>query len=373
MVRRKDLELSVYPDNTNGISEKITDYIARGGKLGYGGVFSSLHLPEVDLEYQIKYAKALSDIVKKAGMELTVDLSSHELRKILQSNEYTRIIKEAELDYLRLDFGFTAQDISDIRNKLGINGFVLNASVLSENEIVDMLEKVLSEGNDSKLKACHNFYPRPETGLSMQFMIDKSLLYKELNIPVIACVPSLASQRGPLFKGLPTVESHRYIAPDRSAMELIASGYVDAILVGDSFASDEELKAIHDIVESKLLKIRVKLEENISEQEKAIVIGSIHHARPDKAAYSIRSQATREMAQYGRDIPCRPVKSRDKYCITIDNRLYLRYSGELQIVTEDLPGDEKVNVAGYVIPEDTYLVKYIKPGSNFVLQEVNKT
>ena len=44
--------------------------------------------------------------------------------------------------------------------------------------------------------------------------------------------------------------------------------------------------------------------------------------------------------------------ARKKGSITIDNELYGRYAGEMQIATHDLPVDEKVNVVGMVVEED---------------------
>ena len=40
--------------------------------------------------------------------------------------------------------------------------------------------------------------------------------------------------------------------------------------------------------------------------------------------------------------------SRKKYDVTIDNELFKRYSGEINLVLTDLPNDERVNVIGYV-------------------------
>lgn len=53
--------------------------------------------------------------------------------------------------------------------------------------------------------------------------------------------------------------------------------------------------------------------------------------------------------------------------ITMDNDLYGRYRGEVQITLNDLPADERVNVIGKVIPEDILLLSFIKPGQGIKL------
>ena len=55
--------------------------------------------------------------------------------------------------------------------------------------------------------------------------------------------------------------------------------------------------------------------------------------------------------------------------ITVDNRLYGRYSGELMLIREELPGAERVNVIGEV-PENAWLLMdRIGRGAKFMLVE----
>ncbi|MGQ0515031.1 phospho-sugar glycosidase domain-containing protein, partial [Bacillus sp. D-CC] len=56
---------------------------------------------------------------------------------------------------------------------------------------------------------------------------------------------------------------------------------------------------------------------------------------------------------------------RKKGSITIDNELYGRYAGEMQVATHDLLVDEKVNVVGMVVEEDVSLLPYIGAGKMF--------
>jgi hypothetical protein len=55
-------------------------------------------------------------------------------------------------------------------------------------------------------------------------------------------------------------------------------------------------------------------------------------------------------------------KHRPKGSITIDNDLYGRYRGEMQITLTDLSADERVNVVGRVKSDDLPLLEQLKPG-----------
>lgn len=54
--------------------------------------------------------------------------------------------------------------------------------------------------------------------------------------------------------------------------------------------------------------------------------------------------------------------------ITIDNQLYGRYQGEIQIVKKDLCADTKVNVVGHVIETDLPLLSLIHGGDAFQIK-----
>ena len=57
--------------------------------------------------------------------------------------------------------------------------------------------------------------------------------------------------------------------------------------------------------------------------------------------------------------------ARPRGTITMDNLRYGRYSGEIQLMRQDLPADERVNVIGRVDPRYLLLVDCIRRGSRF--------
>ena len=56
--------------------------------------------------------------------------------------------------------------------------------------------------------------------------------------------------------------------------------------------------------------------------------------------------------------------------ITVDNKLYGRYSGELMLMREDLKADDRVNVTGSGPETAWLLLERIERGAKFMLVEV---
>jgi hypothetical protein len=363
--QKTGLGISLYLKDFLEDPEAAELYLDSAAKFGFSEVFTSIHLPEDDFLKTSVAVREFAELVAKRGMHLAVDCSSHELKKIQDNASLKNELRRSEIAYLRLDFGFQTTDVRTISEELGIHGFMLNPSIMRKAEVVEMVSALQRFSKALAIKACHNFYPRPETGLGLAFFINQSAIFYELGIPVAACVPSRNKPRGPLHAGLPTLESHRHAAMHWAARELMATGVVDEILIGDPFASATELADLQEAASSPTLVIRVIEEEGLSETERRILYGTIHIARPDLSEWVLRSRTSREMAGMGEKLTAREAKVREANVITIDNEKYGRYSGELQIVRQELPADARVNVVGRISPEDSCLLRYIADGVEF--------
>jgi len=363
------LGISVYLKDYLEDSLSVEQYLDTAARLGYTEVFTSIHLPEDDFFRTTQAVREFSEMVSKKGMDLAIDCSFHEFQKIKDNSSLKNDLQRSYIAYLRLDFGFQPHDLQYITHDLNIYGFMLNASIMRKNEIEKMVAELLGFSNDLALKACHNFYPRPETGLGLDFFLNQSACFKNLGIAVIACVPSHHKPRGPLHLGLPTLESHRNVAIQWAARELMATGVVDEILIGDPFASTEELIGLQQAVASPALVLSILEEPGLSEMEQKILYGTTHVARPDLSDLVIRSNTSREMASKGEKLAARAPLPRIPYSITIDNEKYGRYSGELQIMRQELPADERVNVVGRIVPQDICLLRYVAEGTEFNLRK----
>ena len=75
-----------------------------------------------------------------------------------------------------------------------------------------------------------------------------------------------------------------------------------------------------------------------------------------------------------RIIPTEPqdnIYARPKGSVTIDNNLYQRYEGEIEITKRDLPCDQKVNVLGQVKNYDLALLDYIGSDTRVIFRKAN--
>ena len=100
------------------------------------------------------------------------------------------------------------------------------------------------------------------------------------------------------------------------------------------------------------------------DEEKNIVLGK-HIFRYDSPSNLLRSVSSRQMAEKARLIKPNNVIERKCGCISIDNELYKRYSGEMEVVLKDKEADERVNVVGYINNDDLYKLSAYKDGMSY--------
>ncbi|KUO77074.1 MAG: hypothetical protein APF77_23565 [Clostridia bacterium BRH_c25] len=357
------LSVSIYPtvDWSKDI-ENWAVYLDLAKNYGFNEVFSSVHLPELALGCQIECLSGLAKAVRQRQMELTADIGGSTINLILENDKLCEQVARMNLSFLRLDYGYKQEQLHSIVEKLNIHGFVLNASILNAEEVERDVEYLHSIPNVNEIRACHNFYPRRETGITMEFLHSQYEYFHKYAIPVYACIPSLTNPRGPLYDGLPTVEQHRHKPAEQVALELINCQCCDGMLVSDEYITENEFKQIRDVIYKEPIAVKISLDEEIIELEKEVLLGNRHRIRYDSNNLVLRSQSSRQMAEYSNKIPKRKSKERTARCITIDNELYGRYSGELQIVLEKLPEDDRVNVIGYIDEDEQWKLQYYKHG-----------
>ena len=346
--------ISVFPGMGVGAEENL-NYMKRAADRGIRYLFTSLHIPESDLERIEFEFIGILERAKSLNMTVIVDISK-EYFKRYDWNKYGGFI-------FRLDFGFTDEEIVEISKEYQIQ---LNASTVDEKKMERLIDLGLSIEN---ISACHNYYPRKDTGISIEFLRRKNKCFSRFGMRVMAFVGSQNKKRGPLYEGLPTVEGHRNLNILVGTQELLSEG-CDVVIVGDSMASGKEMDALGKIKKERwLLPARGY---PMSLEEKKIFDG-VHQERVDQGEYVVRSMRSQNsMEEVGPGEIAQGISSERKMCsITIDNCNYGRYQGELQIVKRDLPADERTNVVGSV--EDRgRLLHRIKPGDEFEFYKINK-
>lgn len=352
--------ISVYNTQDYTLGDNLA-YIKKAGKIGYKVVFTSLHLPEVNYKGVLDDFVEIAKAANENGMELIADISPVTMKTLNASVYHLKPFFEIGIKTLRVDYGFSAEEISMLtRNEYGIK-VQINASTLSE----DSLERLKKMGADfSRISASHNFYPRPETGLSYRVFVEKSLICKKHGVPVFAFIPSQKGKRGPVYEGLPTLEIHRNTDAEIAAKHLIYTGLVDGAIFGDAYASDQELVKVASI-KPEVIEISIKLRPDVTPEEKDIIFLPVHTNRLDAPDDIIRSEESRGYASTGKKIKPNNTSERKAYSVTIDNERYGRYSGELQVLLKDFPADSRVNVVGEIPENERILVNEIKPGKKF--------
>ncbi|MED1603413.1 DUF871 domain-containing protein [Alkalihalophilus marmarensis] len=338
---------------------ELKNYLVKMKEAGFQTVFTSLHIPEDDPTVYKEKLQQLAQLTSDLSLDLVADISPASLGHLGYSFEQADELIEWGISGLRIDYGIDSDIIVSLSQKMKI---VLNASTLTAEAIQNLIKKGLVTQN---VEAWHNYYPRPETGLDKEAFIQKNEQLRHYGIMMAAFVPGDAKRRGPLYKGLPTLEKHRDTSPFTAAIELWRLGKIDKVLIGDPDLSESTIHAFKRY-DQGILTFRTHLYP-MNEEVKAIV-NQTHTQRMDAARDVIRSQNARIYVQEN-NINVLPERchARPRGTITIDNGTNGRYEGELQVTKTTLAPHPGVNVVGNVILRDELLLDLLQPGEVFVL------
>ena len=80
----------------------------------------------------------------------------------------------------------------------------VNASTLTRKDLEDLRK---NGAQLDHIDSLHNFYPRPHTGLALDYFKTQTDRLHACGLSVGAFVASQAGQRAPLYEGLPTLDS----------------------------------------------------------------------------------------------------------------------------------------------------------------------
>ncbi|APH20730.1 DUF871 domain-containing protein [Clostridium botulinum] len=349
--------ISIFLGMDNSIDE-ILELIKIAKNNGYDRIFTSLHIPEANYNVIVEEFRLALDMAKKMNMKIIADISPKGFEYLQIKDMDLNKIKNIGIDVLRLDFGFTEEQIAEFtNNNLGIK-IELNASTMTK----DFLNKLNKYNvNYKNVQACHNYYPRKDTGISESLFLKKNSMLKEIGVEVSAFVPSLVGKRGPIYEGLPTIEKHRFMNPYLSAKHLFAMG-VDNVFFGDAMPSKEEIMEV-GMIKEDIIELEVDLEDN-SLITCNYLNQDFYTNRVDVAENVIRAAEGRLIVNNSVIEPFNTVDRKVGY-VTLDNKEYLRYMGELQILLTNLEKDDRVNVIAKVKKDELFLLKYINEGRKF--------
>ena len=317
-------------------------------------IFLSLHISE---EFDATYCQRAREICHSLaafGFRTIADVSVKTLEQF-GCESLTGLAKELKLWGLRIDYGFSPEKIGEMATQMPI---VLNASTTSPADA----KGIAAKGRE--VFALHNFYPRPETGLDEDYLLETTQALREAGLNLQAFIPGDTLLRGPLHEGLPTLEAHRHVLPSAAYVDMALRFGMEDIFLADPGLSEKEMQRIAVFCKTGIICVPAELDNGWKH-----LYGQVFTCRVDSPRWLIRFQESRTYSCPGEIVEPYNCVARRRGVITVDNRRYGRYSGELMLIREALPADERVNVIGEV-PENAWLlIDRIDRGAKFMLVE----
>lgn len=330
--------------------EKNAEIIARAADAEIRCAFTSLQIPEESRDGLRFSAKKLLSSCKKYGMDLVMDVGPDTAERLGCRSLYD--LQNWGVTHIRLDDGYSPQQAAELSHTFQI---VFNASTVSFAEITGWRKA----GADlTRFTACHNYYPKPWTGLPLADVAQVNRQLKTYGFRTMAFIPGDGMLRGPLYEGLPTVEAHRRRADIiQNALELFIDAACDTVLVGDVSLSEKSWDAWADLSRG-FVSLPVELDRRYR-----YLAETIHHDRRDSSDCVFRSVESRRIPVPDRGL-LQPAK--ETACsagdILLSNTGFLRYEGELEIARVPLPPDPRINVIGRVKEEALPYLPYLRNG-----------
>src|SRR5699024_10679075 len=206
---------------------------------------------------------------KELGMEVILDVAPAVFQDLGISYDDLSFFADLGADGIRLDLGFDGMKES----RLTYNEFGLKIELNMSNNIEYLPNIISHQANKNRLIGCHNFYPQRYTGLPYDFFIECSNRFKKHGLTTAAFVSSQCGTIGPwdINDGLCTLEMHRDLPIQIQAKHLWATGVIDDIIIGNSYASEEEIIALGNL-NRELLELEVELAANVTAIEEKIII-----------------------------------------------------------------------------------------------------
>lgn len=360
MFRR--LGVSIYPDHSD--FEKDVAYLEKAKNFGFERVFMSmLEVSEGKEVVFNKFYKIISE-AKKRNFEVILDIAPAIFDQLNISYDDLTFFHELQADGLRLDLGFDGNKEA----LLSYNPFGLIIELNMSNDVAYLNNILTYEANKPFIYGCHNFYPQDGSALPLDFFNSCSTRFKKEGIRTAAFVTSQVADYGPwdINDGLPTLEMHRYLPIEVQAKHLFATGLIDDVIIGNAYASDEELEKLSQVNRYQV-SFNIDFVSDVNEVEKRNVLENQHVRRGDITARMIRSTEVRKKykeTNYAHDHKATFYPGD----VVIGNEDFGKYQNELQIVLEEHQ-DSRKNLVGKIDSDELILLDYVKPWSKFTFKE----
>jgi len=378
------LGVSLYPEQET--KQEIEEYLSLAKKYGFSKVFTSMFSVEGSVEDILNYFKDLCDSAHRYDMKVYGDCNARFFMQVGASADDLSFFKKMGLDVLRLDLMFNDErDVKIVNNKEGL-GVQLNASLVeSVKHIIEL------GGNKERIIGSYNFYPLRNTGADDEDVLAANSFFKKEGMKTQIFITS--TRKGthgpwPISDGLPTIEKDRDLPIGLQVRHDLLLG-CDELIIGNAFASKEELKEVADTIKQiyvtaedkpyyfpglrneipigdiERIPLTIEPAGDLSEPEKQLLYDFKGHNVSEYTHLIIRSRWGRMDFRYA-PIPCRAC---DKEYFTdgdvvILNDNVARYKGEVHIVRKPIRNDGTMNYAGRIVDEEMFLLEHLKYKTN---------
>lgn len=343
------LGISLYPDFSNEI-KKDREYLKKAHEYGFRRLFLCL------LNYHdqsIENIKKISQYANQLGYDITIDISPNILNQLNISPNQFSFFTNLNINTIRLDEKYDGI----IETQMSYNTQNITLELNASSDIHYLNQLMLHHPNINQLTTCHNYYPLRYSGLKRSYFKDMNQKIKQHHLKVSAFV---TSQNHPTIgpwsnqDGLCTLEAHRDLPIDIQVKDLLSLG-VNDILIGNAYASDEELKACQQAMLNPHTLHLEYLENSVIEDK---IMDEIHVLRSDQSEYVARSTQSRIKYQKYNVFP----KENHRFLkgdVIIINDLNSRYAKELQILLQNIPDAPWMNLVGRIPLEEHILFEHL--------------
>lgn len=377
------LGISVYPDISP--LEDIKKYIELSSKYGFKKIFSSMFSVEGSKEEVLDYFEELIAFSHKHGMVVDLDVNPDLFKRLDASIDDLSVFSEIGVDILRMDQSFGKdKDFELMNNKYGID-IEFNSNI----KVVDGLVK--AGANPEDILVCYNFYPQRYTGFGWDVFREMSAELKSYgDVNIGAFVSSNNENTHGVWDskdGLPTVERLRYLPIDTQARILLATSLINDIIIGNAYASEDELKSLKEVYDnhsfdicneglkesiesgtftvksSQIIQLKPELYEKVSDVEKDILYNFAPHISIERNNEFIwRSRMSRIKDERVIEPRTSDKKYFDRGDVLIVNDNYKHYAGEVEIALGKVENDGERNLVARIKEDELMMLDLIDSG-----------
>ncbi len=360
------LGISIYPEHST--MDKDKEYVDLAHKYGFERIFMCMLSVEKPKDEIRREFSEIIGYAKERGFEVILDIAPNIFDKLGISYDDLSFFNELGASGIRLDLGFDGAKEA----MLSFNKYGMKIEINMSNDVAYIDNIMTYKPNTPFIYGCHNFYPQKGTALPYDFFVKCSQRFKKYRVRTAAFINSQTAEIGPwnINDGLCTLEDHRSLPVEVQAKHLFATGLIDDVIIGNAYASEEELERLSKVNRYQV-ELAVELVDDISDVEKTIMFEEQHYRRGDITHEVVRSTEVRK--KYGKY----DIKNHDNDVIfqrgdvLIGNNDFGKYKGELQIALRAC-GDNRKNLVGRVREEEKILLDFIEPWSKFIFEEYKK-